>query len=1007
MPKNTKNLAVETLSIDILIIGAGGAGLRAAIEAHNAGAKVLVVSKEDLGGAHTNKAMGGLNVAIKAPATPEQHYNDTVNGGWHLNNHTLAKIFSEEMPERIYDLERYGVKFDRLPDGSFYTWAGGKQSAPLNLCAGDYTGREIMNGLVAEIKRLKISYLDNHFVTKLYKEGKKVVGAHVMDMKTGKFQIVNAKATIMATGGLGMLYETNSNDESNTGEGFALALDVGANLSDMEMIQFHPTGMAWPQSVRGKLITEKVRGHGGKLLNKNGERFMTCYQPQRMELAGRDEVTRAIYQEIKEGRGTEHSAVYLDVTHWAQNDAEKLVPDVLQNHLEIGVDIRRQKMEITPTMHYVMGGIRITEWGETNVPGLYAAGEVTSSIHGANRLGGNSLGETQVFGRRVGIRASEDVKKQKPAIIPENHIAKELKRISEIQARKKGPKPEEVMKKLKKVMWDKAGIVKNEKLLKEGLRDVKALEKDSTKVIVQSLKDLQQSFELDRMLETAETIIVSAILRRESRGAHFREDYPKMDDSWEKNIYTYKDSTGKLKTKIMPVVRDYSPTKIKGRIVLENKVIKGIIDIQDGKITKIHSGWTGKADLDYSRDGLYIMPGLLEVHGHMREPGLETKEDIPHGTRAALAGGYTTIFDMPNTKPPITTALQVDEQIKRYSEKSFTDFIVNMGTSITDIDELKKIDPEKIAAVKIFTAGHATTPTTVSSLEVLAQIFEILAGRNIIAMVHAEQQELINFFTKKFRYELKRNDPEAWSEARNVSVVLTSVLEMISMAYYLKTKLYLVHLSTVEEFDAVRFGKKLGVDLHGEMMAHELTFTTDDYKKYGNLVNIAPPIRPPANQKELWRLLREGSVDVICAEHAPHELAEKQKNVWEAASGLPSVQESLPALVTGWVKNFGKKTLEEGLVRISQVTSINTAEIFDLPKKGGIKEGKDADLTVIDTKTHWKVKKDDLFTKNKWSAYEGMDLIGRPVATYLRGQLMYEKGKVVGKQGYGKMVQHK
>lgn len=563
MKAQTK-LNIKEITTDILIIGAGGAGLRAAIEAHNSGANVLVVSKENMGGAHTNKAMGGLNVAIKAPATPKQHYEDTVNGGWHLNNHRLAKIFSDEMPERIYDLEKYGVKFDRLPDGSFYTWAGGKQSAPLNLCAGDYTGREIMDGLVAEIKRLKIPYLDNHFVTKLYKNGKAVVGAHVMNMKSGEFQVVHAKATIMATGGLGMLYETNSNDESNTGEGFALALDAGANLSDMEMIQFHPTGMAWPLSVRGKLITEKVRGHQGMLLNKDGERFMTRYQPKRMELAGRDEVTRAIFQEIQEGRGTKHSAVYLDVTGWGKGDVEKIIPDVFQNHMDVGIDIRKVKMEIAPTMHYVMGGIRITEWGQTNIPSLYAAGEVTSSIHGANRLGGNSLGETQVFGRRVGIQAAKDTKKQKLLGVSLTDITKENKRINEIRERKTGVKPIEVMKKLKKVMWNNVGIVKNEKLLKQALKEVKALEKESKKVSVKSLKDLQQSFELDRMLETAETIIVSAILRKESRGAHFREDYPKMKDSWEKNIYTFLDTKGKLKTKIMPVVKSTSkPTAVK------------------------------------------------------------------------------------------------------------------------------------------------------------------------------------------------------------------------------------------------------------------------------------------------------------------------------------------------------------------------------------------------------------------------------------------------------------
>ncbi len=544
----------QLLTTDILIIGAGGAGLRAAIEATNKGAKVLVVSKEDMGGAHTNKAMGGVNVAIKAPATPKQHYDDTVNGGWHLSNHKLAKIFTQEMPDRIYDLEKYGVKFDRLPDGSFYTWAGGKQSAPLNLCAGDYTGREIMNGLVAEIKRLKISYLDNHFVTKLYKKGKVVVGANVMDLMTGKFKVISARAVVMASGGLGMLYETNTNDPSNTGEGFSLALEAGANLSDMELVQFHPTGMAWPLKIRGMLITEKVRGHGGILKNKNGERFMKRYQPERMELAGRDEVSRAIYQEIAEGRGTAHGAVYLDITHWKKGDAEKLIPDVFENHMKIGIDIRKQMMEITPSMHYIMGGIRIDEWGQTPVPGLYAAGEVTSSIHGANRLGGNSLGETQVFGKRVGEKTSKLVKKEKQPVISTADIDQEMKRVGEIASRKTGSKPFDVMKKLKRVMWEKAGLIRTEKLLKQGLAEVKKLQREAKGVSVKSKIDLRQAFELARMLETAEAIILSAITRKESRGAHRREDFPKTSKKWDKNIYVYRDRSGKLKIKTAPIV---------------------------------------------------------------------------------------------------------------------------------------------------------------------------------------------------------------------------------------------------------------------------------------------------------------------------------------------------------------------------------------------------------------------------------------------------------------------
>lgn len=446
------------------------------------------------------------------------------------------------------------------------------------------------------------------------------------------------------------------------------------------------------------------------------------------------------------------------------------------------------------------------------------------------------------------------------------------------------------------------------------------------------------------------------------------------------------------------------------KIVTPKKIVQGNIVInKKGAIFAISSSRPEKnvsKDSIFDGKGMYVLPGLIEVHGHMREPGMTHKEDIPHGTRAAIAGGYTTIFDMPNTDPPITTAYLVDEQIKRYEGRSYSDFAINMGTSKIDIEELKKIDKRKITGVKIFTAGHATTPTTVSSIETLAEIFEILGKRKIIAIVHAEQQELVNYFTKKYRYLIKRNDSLAWSEARNVSVVLTSALEMISLAKYFKVKLYLVHLSTTEEFQAVHFGKSIGVDVYGEMMAHELTFNTNHYKKFGNLINIAPPIRSPHNQAQLWKLLQAGNADVVCAEHAPHTLEEKRKSVWEAASGIPSIQESLPALITGWTKKFGKKNFEEGLLRIAQVMSFNTAHIFGFGQKGGIVVGKDADLTVVDTKRLWKVKKKDLFSKCGWSAYEGMELIGRPIATFLRGELVYNNGVVIG-EPRGRFLQRK
>ncbi len=553
--KNTTTIppAYEILSTDVLIIGAGGAGLRAAIEAHNSGAKVLIITKEYMGGAHTSMAMGGINVAIKKPATPKQHYSDTINGGWFINNYKMVDIFTKEMPERIYDLERYGVKFDRLPDGSFYAWAGGKQSAPLNLCAGDYTGREMINGLVAEIKRLKIAYLDDYFVSKVFQNNGRVTGVFLINLKTGEYQVVEAKATIVATGGAGMLYLVNTNAPSNTGEGYAWALDAGAHLIDMEMIQFHPTGMAYPEK-KGTLVTEKVRGHGGILKNKDGERFMTRYQPKRMELAGRDEVTRAIFQEIGEGRGTKNGGVYLDITHWEKGQAEKLIPDVYEAHKEIGIDITKTMMEITPSMHHVMGGIKINEWGETGVTGFYAAGEVASGVHGANRLGGNSIAEGQVFGRRVGEKAAKFAKKSKLPEVSITEASRELKRLEDLKKKKNGISPKTLIMMLRKTMWNYVGIIRTKDSLKTAEKAIKDIRKQLKDLEASDITELKDSLELQAMIDVAESIVASALLRKESRGGHYRSDYPTTKKSWEKNIAVSK-SQNKLKITTIPVVR--------------------------------------------------------------------------------------------------------------------------------------------------------------------------------------------------------------------------------------------------------------------------------------------------------------------------------------------------------------------------------------------------------------------------------------------------------------------
>src|SRR6266567_1304630 len=305
--------------------------------------------------------------------------------------------------------------------------------------------------------------------------------------------------------------------------------------------------------------------------------------------------------------------------------------------------------------------------------------------------------------------------------------------------------------------------------------------------------------------------------------------------------------------------------------------MRGTVHITDGKIASIDEDFP--KDMEHTLDfrGKYILPGLIEVHGHLREPGLEHKEDIPHGTRAGLAGGYTTIFDMPNTRPPTTTVARVEDQIKRYTGRSYSDFAINMGTSVEDIGGLRKVDKELITGVKIFTAGHATTPTTIPRLGDIARIFEILGERKIIALLHAENQELVNYFTRKYRDTLKRDDPAVWGDARNTSVVLTSALEMIALAKQFGVKLYLLHLSTPEEFAAIEFGRKIGVDVYGEATTVHLAFSSADYVEYGNLINIAHALRPLDAKEKLWQLLREGKIDAVVTDHAPHTLTEKQK----------------------------------------------------------------------------------------------------------------------------------
>ncbi|MDO8609609.1 MAG: FAD-binding protein [bacterium] len=546
------------IKIDVLVIGAGGAGLKAAIVAKTKGVNVLLLGKEVLGCAHTGMAMGGMNAAMVRPATSDFHAQITNEGGYFINNLKLVKVFADEMPDRVYELEKYGVIFDRLDNGDFYVWAGPKQKFPLNVCVGDYTGREMMQGLVDQARKLGIKYSDEFFVSKLIKKNNKIIGAIGIDIKKGEFIVFKSKSVIVATGGAGRMYEVTTNAASNTGDGYAMAFEVGAELIDMEMTQFHPTGMAFPPSSRGVLVTEKVRAHGGILRNKKGERFMSKYYPKEMELAKRDEVSRSIYFEVAAGNGTENHAVFLHVDHWPESKILEHIPDVYEQYKCVGVDIRKEPMEIYPSMHHVMGGIKIDEWCQTNLEGLFACGEVVGGIHGANRLGGNSIAEGQVFGRRAGISAAKYSNKNTYISLPEKEIKVEIKRITDFMTRKRGVSPHEIEDKLKKVMWNKVGIFRDEKGLQFAKKQIEILLKESEKMKVRTNvkernRDLQDCLEVSNMLHTAQLIVDAAILRKESRGAHSRVDYPKTNDEWKNNIMLKK-IDGKLITKIIPVV---------------------------------------------------------------------------------------------------------------------------------------------------------------------------------------------------------------------------------------------------------------------------------------------------------------------------------------------------------------------------------------------------------------------------------------------------------------------
>jgi succinate dehydrogenase / fumarate reductase flavoprotein subunit len=537
------NHKYETHEHDVLIIGAGGAGLRAAIEALAQGASVGVVCKSLLGKAHTVMAEGGVAAAmanVDAADNWRAHFRDTMRGGKFLNNWRMAQLHAQEAADRVRELEQWGALFDRTEDGRILQRAFGGHTYKRLCHVGDRTGLELIRTLQDRGVHLGFDVYMECTIARLLKDGDRVGGAFGYWRENGRFVVFKAKSVVVATGGIGKAWPITSNSWEYTGDGMALAYEAGADLMDMEFVQFHPTGMVWPPGVQGLLVTEAVRGEGGILTNRAGERFMQRYDRKRMELSTRDVVARAIYTEVKEGRGTEHGGAFLDISHKPAEYVKRKLPSMYHQFRELAdVDITKRPMEVGPTCHYMMGGIRVSaEGGEASIPGLFAAGEAAAGLHGANRLGGNSLSDLLVFGRRAGLAAAEHAKKNDPVKLDNTQIEETECDLLVPFERKAGENPYLLHEELQKTMQNLAGIFRTEKDLTEALEEISKLKARSGQLAISGSRMFNPGWHLCRdlksMLTVTEAVTRSALARRESRGAHSRIDFPNFDPAWGK-----------------------------------------------------------------------------------------------------------------------------------------------------------------------------------------------------------------------------------------------------------------------------------------------------------------------------------------------------------------------------------------------------------------------------------------------------------------------------------------
>ena len=536
--------AYETLDFDVIVIGAGGAGLRAAIESSAMGQKTAVICKSLLGKAHTVMAEGGMACAlgnVEPNDNWEVHYRDTILGGKYMGNWRMVYNHTREAPERALELEKWGAVFDRTPEGKINQRAFGGHSYKRLAHVGDRTGLEMIRTLQDAGVHEGLDVFMECTVSHLLKQDGRVVGAFAYWRDTGKFIVFRAKSVVLATGGIGKMFRVTSNSWEYTADGHALALNAGAELVDMEFAQFHPTGMVWPPGVKGILVTEAVRGEGGRLTNAKGERFMENYDPERMELSTRDIVSKAIYNENKEGRGTEHGGVWLDISHREAEYIKKKLPSMYHQFKDLAdVDITQAPMEVGPTMHYIMGGVKTDpDTCESTVPGLYAAGEVGGGLHGANRLGGNSLSDLLVFGQRAGAGAAESAKEvASNATLDEAQLAECEKQLTAPFESSGDETPFHIQFALQDMMSDNVGIMRIREDLEAAISRFPELRERAAKVRVDGSKiyngGWHLSWDLHNMLLIGECVARCALQREESRGGHTRLDFPETDtDHWQ------------------------------------------------------------------------------------------------------------------------------------------------------------------------------------------------------------------------------------------------------------------------------------------------------------------------------------------------------------------------------------------------------------------------------------------------------------------------------------------